>query len=63
MAIYMLFDSSVGKQKITFLKEHETASIQQVYPDQECHLTKEMLSACKEIIEKSADGDNAEYFT
>ena len=57
MAIYMLFDNPADKQNMTFLNGYETAAIQQVYPDQKCNSTKEMLSACKEIIKKSADGD------
>lgn len=57
MAIYMLFDKPADKQNMIFLKEYETVAIQQVYPDQKCNSTKEMLSACKEIIKKSADGD------
>lgn len=55
--IYMLFDNPADKQNMTFLDEYETALIQQVYPDQKCDFTKEMLSVCKEIIKKSADGD------
>ena len=57
MAIYMLFDNPADKQNMTFLKEYETAVIQHVYPEQKCNSTKEMLSVCKEIIKKSADGD------
>ena len=58
MAIYMLFDNPADKQNMTFLKEYETAVIQHVYPEQKCNSTKEMLSVCKEIIKKSADGHN-----
>lgn len=55
--IYMLFDNPADKQNMTFLNGYETATIQQVYPDQKCNSSKEMLSACKEIIKKSSDGD------
>ena len=53
----MLFDNPADKQNMTFLNSYETAKIRQVYPHQKCNSTKEMLTACKDIIKKSADGD------
>lgn len=55
--IYMLFDNPGDKQNMTFLRDYETASIRQVYPERKCNSTKEMLQACREMIKRSADGD------
>lgn len=57
MAIYMLFDNPADKQNMTFLNGYETAKIRQVYPSQKCNSTKEMLTACKDMIRQSAEGD------
>ena len=55
--VYMLFDNPADKQNMIFLKGYDSFAIQQVYPEKKCNSTQEMLSACKEIIKKSADGD------
>ena len=57
MAIYMLFDNPADKQNMTFLNGYETAKIRQGYPSQKCNSTKEMLTACKDMIRQSAEGD------
>ena len=55
--VYMLFDNPADKQNMTFLNSYETSGIQQVYPSRKCNSTREMIVACKHIIEQSADGD------
>lgn len=56
--VYMLFDSPCGKEDMSFFKDGEFCNnIKQVYPPQKCNSTKEMLVACKNCINQSAQGD------
>lgn len=57
MAIYMLFDSPADKQNMAFLNCDEVVKIRQVYPPHKCNTIKEMLTACKDVIRQSVDGD------
>lgn len=55
--VYMLFDNPADKQNMAFLNGYETAEIRQIYPPQKCNSIKEMLTACKDMIKQSAEGD------
>ena len=55
--IYMLFDNPADKKNMTFLNDYETLLIRQVYPSKKCNSIQEMLSACKDVIKQSTNGD------
>lgn len=55
--VYMLFDNPADKKNMDFLKDYETCSIKQVYPEHKCNSTKEMLKVCENCLKQSETGD------
>lgn len=53
----MLFDNPGDKDVMSFLSKYETASINQMYPDQQCLSVKSMVRFCQKDIKNSTNGD------
>lgn len=55
--VYMLFDNPADKKNMDFLKDYETCSIKQIYPEHKCNSTKEMIKVCRDCLKQSQNGD------